>query len=178
MTIYFKTEFKYLLSIIKYFSLVDEPRSIYLYEVIGDLVGPNETVYYKLEIDSFMYSLLDQNDLSMDIHPYQGNPDLFITPSPKPNTLEQFKWNSSLDLGYESITISSNHRDLFNTTDQEFILAIHGKNELSTFSFVMYISDHYSRMLATFSVESGYLIKDDVISYICYFDDADKNYTI
>ena len=50
--------------------------------LVSDIVGPNETLYYKLEIDDFMYQLLDKNDLSMDIHPYSGNPDLFITPSP------------------------------------------------------------------------------------------------
>lgn len=157
---------------------MEQPKQIFLYEVVDDMVGANETVYYELAVDGFLQSLLEESELSMDIHPYQGNPDLFISPSPKPGRLEEFRWNSSLDVGFEAVTISSKQRDLWNSTDAQFILAIHGKDELSTFSFVLYISDHYSRMLATFSVESGFMVAGDVISYICNLDEGDRNYTI
>jgi hypothetical protein len=53
----------------------------------------------------------------MDIHPYEGNPDLYITTPPKPDSLDLYEWQSELDLGFESITISPKHRDITTESD-------------------------------------------------------------
>lgn len=71
-----------------------EIRQIKLFEVIDDLVGPMETNTYHLIVESKYIDLLDNNSLSIDIHPYEGNPDIYISPPPLPTNLNEYKWQS------------------------------------------------------------------------------------
>ena len=52
------------------------------------MVGAGEVNYYFLRVDPHILNILANNALSMDIHPYEGNPDLYITPPPRPASLE------------------------------------------------------------------------------------------
>jgi hypothetical protein len=79
---------------------------VYLYQIVDDIVGPGEVNTYKLSIGNYYRRVLAKKDLSLDMNPYEGNPDLFVTPAPLPDTLDEYLWQSQLDLGYEGMTIS------------------------------------------------------------------------
>ncbi len=82
-------------------------------------------------------------------------------------------------MGFESITISPKHRDLISESDQEFIIAVKGNNELSSYSFYFYISDHLTRILTCFSTETGFLTPGEHTSYIAYLINQNtSNYTV
>jgi hypothetical protein len=65
-----------------------------VYEIVDDMVGPGETNYYLLTLEPHFYDLLENNSLSIDIHPYEGNPDLYITVPPRPDSLDDYDWQS------------------------------------------------------------------------------------
>ena len=65
---------------------------VYFYKFIDDMVGPGEINRYKLSAGAYYKVLLKSNDLSIDMHPYQGNPDLFISVPPLSNKLEDYEW--------------------------------------------------------------------------------------
>ena len=55
-------------------------REIDLFERTDDLVVGRKTNYYKLIIDDEYKEFLDDNSISFDIHPFEGNPDVYISP--------------------------------------------------------------------------------------------------
>jgi hypothetical protein len=65
-----------------------------LFDIIDDIVGPGETNTYRLYVGEYYQAILKENDLSFDINPYEGNPDLYITPPPLPKDLKDYKWQS------------------------------------------------------------------------------------
>ncbi|CAD8113371.1 unnamed protein product [Paramecium primaurelia] len=156
-------------------------REIGLFERIDDLVIERKTNYYKLTIQQEYLEYLDGNSLSFDIHPFEGNPDVYISPCYKGEcTLDykQYPWQSQLDLGYESITISRNNR-LINGNGSEFIIAINGVDEFSSYSFLAYLSNYYSRILSIYSFESGFLVKNELAEYnIGIFNELNQTFTI
>ena len=81
------------------------------------MVGPGEINFYSLKVDNYFLELIENNSLSLDIHPYEGNPDLYITVPPRPDSLDDYEWQSELDLGFESLTITPKHRDLITLSD-------------------------------------------------------------
>ena len=69
-----------------------ELRSIYMFELINDIVGPEEVNTYKLTIGAYYKRILGQKDLSIDMNPFEGNPDIFVTTPPLPASLSDYKW--------------------------------------------------------------------------------------
>ena len=137
-------------------------RTIRLTEVISDLVGPDQVNYYHLIVDSTYVEYLDRNSLALDIHPYEGNPDMYISTAPQPTTLEEYYWKSTLDLGYESITISPKHRDSKASPDTEFYIAIKGKAEFASYSFAAYVGNYQNSGIMLLSTESGFLTEGEI----------------
>ncbi|CAK89337.1 unnamed protein product (macronuclear) [Paramecium tetraurelia] len=162
-------------------TIYERIRSVGLFERIDDLVIETKTNYYKLSVQDEYFEFLDRNSLSFDIHPFEGNPDVYITPCHNGECSLDYKeylWQSQLDLGYESITISRSNR-IKNGNEREFIIAINGVNNFSSFSFVAYLSNYYSRVLSIHTFESGFLGKNELAEYIVdTYDELNQTFTI
>lgn len=63
-----------------------------MFELINDIVGPQEVNTYKLSIGAYYKRILGQKDLSIDMNPFEGNPDIFVTTPPLPASLSDYKW--------------------------------------------------------------------------------------
>ncbi|CAD8114915.1 unnamed protein product [Paramecium primaurelia] len=156
-------------------------REIDLFEKTDDLVIEKKTNYYKLIINNDYLEFLDENSLSFDIHPFEGNPDVYISPCHQGECSLDYKhypWQSQLDFGYESITISRGDR-IINGNETQYIIAINGVDEFASYSFVAYLSNYYSRTLSIYAFESGFLIKNEFAEYIVgIYDQPNQTFTI
>ena len=77
---------------------------------------------------------------------------------------KDYAWQSQLDQGYESMTISAKER-AHHGNSTKFMIAISG-NKFSSYSFVVYLSNYINRLLATYSYESGFLVLNESAEYI------------
>ncbi|CAD8211551.1 unnamed protein product [Paramecium octaurelia] len=156
-------------------------REIELFKRTDDLVLERKTNYYKLIVEEDYLEFLEKNSLSFDIHPFEGNPDIYISPCHNGECSLDYKlypWQSQLDLGYESITISPQNR-INNGNESQFIIAINGVDEFSSYSFVAYLSNYYSRLLSVHAFESGFLLQNEFAEYIInIYNELNQTFTI
>lgn len=136
-----------------------------MFQVVSDIVGPGEVNSYKLMLSSYYKRILKKKDLSFDMNPIEGNPDMFITTPPPPDDLDNYKWQSQLDLGYEGLTISPTNLNLTDTDELALYISIRGSNEVSSYQFIFYISDQYNRLMTKYSTESGFLSPGEFVNY-------------
>ena len=132
---------------------------------MSDIVGPGEVNSYKLLISPYYKRILGKKDLSLDMNPIEGNPDMFITTPPLPSSLDDYKWQSQLDLGYEGLTISPTNLNLSENEEVALYISIRGSNEVSSYQLIFYISDKYNRLMTKYSTESGFLSASEYAHY-------------
>lgn len=61
-------------------TVYEKIREIDLFERTDDLVLERKVNYYRVIIGEEYLELLNGNSLSFDIHPFEGNPDVYISP--------------------------------------------------------------------------------------------------
>lgn len=85
--------------------------------------------FFKLEISAFTSSDWDYEQISFDLEPYFGNPDLYINHSSlpqDPNNLDSYQWKSVEEDGMESLTISKHLIGKSSLLGETFYIAVVG----------------------------------------------------
>ncbi|EGR28330.1 hypothetical protein IMG5_177900 [Ichthyophthirius multifiliis] len=142
-------------------------RQIYLNKETQDMVQQQQMRIFALYFNLFSVFELDNDQLSIDLTPFFGNPDLYIAVNQLPDdptNLSSYKFSSTSKDGIESLTISKDSIKNLNMIDDVIYIVVFGETA-SSFSLIAYSSNYYDRGLDFDIVESGYLQNSGIISY-------------
>ena len=129
------------------------------------MVKKGEIRFFRLEISAFTSSDWDYSEISFDLEPYFGNPDLYISHNSlpeDPNNLDSYSWKSVEEDGMESLTISKNSIGKQTLIGETFYIAVVGQTAAS-FRILAYSSNLSQRELIFNCIENGYAASSDLI---------------
>ena len=104
-------------------------RPLYFSKYAEDMVKQGKIRFFRLEITAFTSSEWDFEEISFDLEPYFGNPDLYISHNQlpeDPNDLSSYQWKSVEEDGMESLTISKNLISKESLIGETFYVAVAG----------------------------------------------------